>query len=152
MPDREPLRIAMWSGPRNISTALMRAWGNRADTYVCDEPLYAHYLSNDDRSHPGVAEILASQSTDPDEVIRDVILGPCPTPVLYVKQMAHHLRGVDRSHLALTENIILTQRVSQTDFVKVLDFGIAKRTELDQDSLKMTRAGVVLGTPPYMSP
>lgn len=50
------------------------------------------------------------------------------------------------------ENIILTQRVSQSDFVKVLDFGIAKRTELDADSLKMTRAGVVLGTPPYMSP
>lgn len=50
------------------------------------------------------------------------------------------------------ENVILTQRVSQADFVKVLDFGIAKRTELDADSLKLTRAGVVLGTPPYMSP
>jgi len=102
-------RIQCWSGPRNISTALMYSWRRRADTTVVDEPLYAHYLSNDDRSHPGVAEVLASQSTDPDEVIRDVILGPCPTPVLYVKQMAHHLRGVDRSHLAHTENIILTR-------------------------------------------
>jgi serine/threonine-protein kinase len=50
------------------------------------------------------------------------------------------------------ENIILTQRVSQADFVKVLDFGIAKRTELDPESLRLTRSGVVLGTPPYMSP
>lgn len=102
-------RIQCWSGPRNISTALMYSWRQRADTTVVDEPLYAHYLSHDDRSHPGVADVLASQSTDPDEVIRDVILGPCPTPVLYVKQMAHHLRGVDRSHLAHTENLILTR-------------------------------------------
>jgi hypothetical protein len=87
----------------------MYSWRQRADTTVVDEPLYAHYLRNDDRGHPGVAEILASQSTDPDEVIRDVILGPCATPVLYIKQMAHHLRGVDRSHLAHTENIILTR-------------------------------------------
>ncbi|MEZ5246455.1 MAG: hypothetical protein R2707_15240 [Acidimicrobiales bacterium] len=102
-------RIQCWSGPRNVSTALMYSWRQRADTTVVDEPLYAHYLSRDDRSHPGVAEVLASQSTDPDEVIREIILGPCPTPVLYVKQMAHHLRGVDRSHLRETENIILTR-------------------------------------------
>lgn len=102
-------RIQCWSGPRNISTALMYSWRQRADTTVVDEPLYAHYLSNDDRSHPGVAEVLASQSTDPDEVIREVILGSCSTPVLYLKQMAHHLRGVDRGHLAHTENIILTR-------------------------------------------
>lgn len=102
-------RIQCWSGPRNISTALMYSWRERADTTVLDEPFYAHYLTIDDRGHPGVAEVLASQSTDADEVIRDVILGPCPTPVLYVKQMAHHLRGVDRSHLAHTENILLTR-------------------------------------------
>ena len=41
---QQTLRLAMWSGPRNISTAMMRAWGNRPDTFVCDEPLYAHYL------------------------------------------------------------------------------------------------------------
>ena len=46
----EAVRIAMWSGPRNISTALMRSWGNRADTVVVDEPLYAHYLRDDRRS------------------------------------------------------------------------------------------------------
>ncbi len=102
-------RIQCWSGPRNISTALMYSWRQRADTTVYDEPFYAHYLSIDDRNHPGVAEVLASQSTDADEVIRDVILGPCPTPVFYMKQMAHHLKGVDRSHLRHTENILLVR-------------------------------------------
>lgn len=55
----------MLSGPRNISTALMRAWGSRPDTYVCDEPLYAHYLSQTDASrHPGYRETLSSHETD----------------------------------------------------------------------------------------
>ncbi|MCL4123702.1 UNVERIFIED_CONTAM: hypothetical protein GTU68_024114 [Idotea baltica] len=87
----------------------MYSWRQRADTTVYDEPLYAHYLTRDHRGHPGVSEILASQHRDPDVVIRDVILGPCPTPVLYIKQMAHHLNGVDRAHLAHTENILLVR-------------------------------------------
>jgi len=49
------LRLAMWSGPRNVSTALMRSWGNRDDTVVVDEPLYAHYLAVTGRPHPGTA-------------------------------------------------------------------------------------------------
>lgn len=87
----------------------MYSWRERADTTVYDEPFYAHYLTMDDRSHPGVAEILASQQHDAGDVIRDVILGPCSTPVFYIKQMAHHLKGVDRSHLAHTENILLVR-------------------------------------------
>lgn len=87
----------------------MYSWRQRPDTTVYDEPLYAHYLTRDDRGHPGVPEILASQQHDPDEVIRDVILGPCPTPVLYIKQMAHHLNGVDKTHLAHTRNILLVR-------------------------------------------
>jgi len=85
----------------------MYSWRQRSDTTVIDEPFYAHYLTLDDRGHPGVDETLASQQHDADAVISDVILGPCETPVLYVKQMAHHLRGVDRSHLAHTKNILL---------------------------------------------
>lgn len=110
-PMKEPgtKRIQCWSGPRNISTALMYSWRQRDDTTVLDEPFYAHYLTLDDRSHPGVDEVLASQSHDSDEVIRNVILGSCPTPVLYIKQMAHHLKGVDRSHLAFTDNLLLVR-------------------------------------------
>ena len=55
-----PIRIAMWSGPRNLSTALMRSFGNRADTAVSDEPLYAHYLQATGIEHPGRDEILAA--------------------------------------------------------------------------------------------
>ena len=108
-PDDGVVRIQCWSGPRNISTALMYSWRQRADTTVVDEPLYAHYLSHDDRGHPGVEEILASQSTDPDEVIRTVVLGRVETPVLYIKYLAHHLQGVDRTHLAHTENVLLVR-------------------------------------------
>lgn len=109
-PDDGVTRIQCWSGPRNISTALMYSWRQRADTTVYDEPLYAHYLTHDDRGHPGVQATLASQSTDPDEVIRSVILGPVDTPVYYIKNMAHHLKpSVDRSHLAATENILLVR-------------------------------------------
>ena len=60
-PDESPplVRLAMWSGPRNISTAMMRAWEARGDTAVVDEPLYAHYLAATGLDHPGRAAVLA---------------------------------------------------------------------------------------------
>ena len=103
------LRIQCWSGPRNISTAFMYSWAQRADTTVLDEPLYAHYLAADDRGHPMAAEVLASQPTDADEVIRTVLLAPVDTPVLFAKQMAHHLRGVDPTFLGECTNLLLTR-------------------------------------------
>lgn len=60
----EPLRLAMWSGPRNISTAMLRSFGARADSFVTDEPLYAHYLLEHGHDHPGRDEILAHHETD----------------------------------------------------------------------------------------
>jgi hypothetical protein len=92
MAAREPLRIAMWSGPRNISTAMMRAWGNRPDTIVVDEPLYAHYLKITGHDHPGRAEILARGETDGDRVITR-LLAPLPAGVsiFFQKHMAQHL-------------------------------------------------------------
>jgi len=102
------LRIQCWSGPRNISTAFMYAWAQRPDTTVVDEPLYAAYLARFDRGHPMVDAVLTAQSSDPRQVIEEVILGPCETPVLFMKQMAHHLRGLsDTSFLGMTENIFL---------------------------------------------
>jgi hypothetical protein len=89
---RTPLRIAAWSGPRNISTAMMRSWGNRADTWVTDEPLYAHYLSVCPVDHPGVAEVVANGETDWRKVA-SWLTGPIPggKTVWYQKHMAHHL-------------------------------------------------------------
>ena len=102
-------RICLWSGPRNVSTALMYAFAQRSDTQVIDEPLYAHYLHNTDRAtaHPGPAEVMASMSTDSEQVIRDVILGPCEKPVLFMKQMAHHLINIDLRFLQQTLNVFL---------------------------------------------
>lgn len=93
--DNEPfrgIRIAVWSGPRNISTALMRSFGNRSDTVVTDEPLYASYLARTGLDHPGRDEVLASQSHDAEDVFR-TLTGPIPAgqAVWYQKQMAHHL-------------------------------------------------------------
>jgi hypothetical protein len=86
------IRIAAWSGPRNISTAMMRSWGNRPDTHVTDEPLYAHYLSAHPVDHPGVDEVLASGETDWRKVT-GWLAGPIPNgkSVWYQKHMTHHL-------------------------------------------------------------
>ncbi len=92
-----PLRIAMWSGPRTISTALLRAWENRHDTAVIDEPFYAHYLHATGIDHPGRDEVIAAYETDWRRVVAQ-ITGPVPggKPVFYQKHMAHHmLPGID---------------------------------------------------------
>jgi len=93
----------MWSGPRTVSTALMRAWENRPDTAVVDEPLYAFYLDRTGIDHPGRAEILASQPNDWRVVLDQLTRGPVPggKTVLYAKHMTHHLLPeVDRRALA----------------------------------------------------
>jgi hypothetical protein len=109
MPKSEPTRIAMWSGPRNISTAMMRSWGNRPDTFVCDEPFYAFYLGETGREHPGRDEVIAAGETDSRKVIAQ-LTGPVPNgkPIFYQKQMTHHLLpGVEREWLASVTNCFL---------------------------------------------
>lgn len=99
----------MWSGPRNISTAMMRAWGNRADTVVVDEPLYAYYLEATGADHPGAAEVIAQGETDWRKVVAhlsdDAVGG---RPIFYQKQMTHHLLPeVDRGWLLRLTNCFL---------------------------------------------
>ncbi len=96
-------RIAMWSGPRTVSTALMRAWENRPDTVVTDEPLYAFYLDRTGLDHPGRDQVIASQPTDWRVVLAGLARGPLPggAAVGYAKHMTHHLLPeVDRAALA----------------------------------------------------
>ena len=110
MTANEPkLRLNVWSGPRNVSTALMYSFAQRSDTRVVDEPLYAHYLRVSGAQHPGREAVLASQEQDGEKVVREVIRGPCDRPVAFFKQMAHHLVGLDRAFLAHTANVILTR-------------------------------------------
>ena len=82
----------MWSGPRNISTAMMRAWENRTDTAVSDEPLYAHYLETTGIDHPMRADVIASQPRDWRHVVA-AITGPVPggKAIWYQKHMTHHM-------------------------------------------------------------
>jgi hypothetical protein len=99
----DPGRIAMWSGPRTVSTALMRAWENRPDTAVTDEPLYAFYLDRTGLDHPGRDAVIASQPTDWRVVLAQQASGPLPGGAVigYAKHMTHHLLPeVDRAALA----------------------------------------------------
>ena len=102
-------RIAMWSGPRNISTAMMRSWGNRNDTVVVDEPFYAYYLRATDIAHPGADEVIANGETDWRQVIAHLI-EPAPNgrQIFFQKQMTHHLLPeVDREWLGAVTNCFL---------------------------------------------
>jgi hypothetical protein len=103
------LRIAMWSGPRNISTAMMRSWENRPDTIVCDEPLYAHYLRHVPVDHPGREEVIAAHDGDWKSVVRQLTEDESSgVPVYYQKHMAHHLLPhISRHWLVKLENCFL---------------------------------------------
>ena len=105
----EPVRLAMWSGPRNISTAMMRSWENRPDTVVVDEPLYAYFLATTGIDHPGREETLAAG--EPDwRVVVDQLLGPAPgdAAVFFQKHMAHHLVGdIEHEWMSGLTNVLL---------------------------------------------
>jgi hypothetical protein len=87
----------------------MYAFAQRADTRVVDEPLYGHYLRASGSPHPGAEEVMAVMDTDGARVVREVILGPCEKPVLFTKNMPHHLIDLDWSFLQQTANVILTR-------------------------------------------
>jgi hypothetical protein len=104
-----PLRIAKWSGPRNISTAMMRAWENRGDCAVSDEPLYAAYLAATGLDHPAREEVIAAGEPDPAKVV-SALLGPVPggKPIWYQKHMSHHLLpGMAQDWIHRLTNVLL---------------------------------------------
>ena len=99
----------MWSGPRNISTAMMRSWGNRPDTAVVDEPFYAHYLKVTGAGHPGADEVIAAGEADWRKVVQQLV-GDAPggKPIFYQKQMTHHmLPNIERDWLRSVTNCFL---------------------------------------------
>ena len=99
----------MWSGPRNISTAMMRSFENRPDTFVSDEPFYGYYLNNADIDHPGRKDVIRFTETDWHNVV-DYITGIIPegASLWYQKHMAqHNLPGVDLSWIGQVTNCFL---------------------------------------------
>ncbi len=137
------VRVNLWSGPRNVSTALMYSFGQRPDTRVVDEPLYGHYLRVSGADHPGAAQVMAAMETDGEAVVREVILGPAPDeeedkPVVLFKQMAHHLVELDRGFLTQTANVLLVRDpvemlpslVNQIPEPTLRDTGLAAQSRL----------------------
>jgi hypothetical protein len=102
-------RVAMWSGPRNISTAMMRSWENRPDTVVVDEPLYAAYLARTGIDHPARYAVIASQPTALEDAIA-ALHAPLPdgVSVHYAKHMTHHIdEGMDVTWSLAFRNVAL---------------------------------------------
>jgi hypothetical protein len=132
--------IACWSGPRNISTAMLRSWGSRDDTHVTDEPLYAHYLLEHGFEHPGREEIFARHESDASKVIA-WLTGPVPggKPIWYQKHMAHHLlpdvpRGwldqVRHAFLIREPRAMLASLVKVTPHPTLHDTGLPQQLEI----------------------
>ncbi len=148
------VRLAMWSGPRNISTAMMRSFGARPDAFVCDEPLYAHYLQvTQDRRHPGFDETLARHDADWRRVT-NWLTGPVPNgaTLFYQKQMAHHLLpNVGREWINDLTNCFLIRDpwemlTSLIEFIPsptLADTGLPQQVELFQ-SLRIATGGFPL--------
>jgi hypothetical protein len=140
------MKIAMWSGPRNISTAMMRSWGNRPDCFVCDEPLYAHYLQVTGFPHPGASETLAAHQTDWRRVVT-WLTGEIPEgkSLFYQKQMAHHLLPhIETEWLNCVENCFLIREpeemlTSLVEFIPqpvLTDTGLPQQWQIFQQILK----------------
>lgn len=162
-----PIRIAMWSGPRNISTAMMRAWGNRADTFVIDEPFYAFYLNETHAGHPVAEEVIAAGEIDWRKVVSQ-LTGPIPNraEVFYQKQMTHHLLPpVSREWLGQVKNCFLIRDPAEViaSYVKknpapaLEDLGFVQQLEIFQTVRERTNqippvidAHDVLTTPEQM--
>ena len=123
------VRIAMWSGPRNISTAMMRSFENRPDCTVVDEPFYAAYLADTGLDHPMRDDVLAAQPQDWRAVVSD--LDGLEGPVVYEKHMTHHmLPGVDLGWAATRANAFLIR-----DPAEVLASYTVKRAEVTLEDI-----------------
>jgi len=139
-PADAPLRIAMWSGPRNISTAMMRAFGNRADCAVSDEPFYGAYLQATGLDHPMREAVIASQPRDWRQVVA-LMTGPVPggKPIWYQKHMTHHMipgfgrdwiDGLANAFLIRAPEAVLTSYAQKRDAFALEEIGLPAQLAL----------------------
>lgn len=136
----EPLRIAMWSGPRNVSTAMMRAWENRGDCAVSDEPFYAHYLAETGLDHPARDEVIADGETDWRKVAAAMV-GDVPgdQPIWYQKHMCQHMlehidhdwmSGVAHAFLIRDPTEVISSYLRSRASVTAQDLGLPQEVRL----------------------
>ncbi len=149
------MRIAMWSGPRNISTAMMRSFENRTDCAVVDEPFYAAYLARTGIDHPMRGQVMASQPTDPSAVIAHLV-GQIPedAELFYQKHMTHHMIDeIDLAWMAACKNVFLIRAPGRVvasyarkrGEMHMSDLGFARQAELfDREADRLGRAPIVI--------
>jgi len=139
----------MWSGPRNISTAMMRAWGNREDTVVVDEPFYACYLARTRKNHPLAEEIIAHGETDWRRVVARLTTDSIPggRNIFYQKLMTHHLLPeIDRDWITRLTNCflirdpaeVIASYLRKNDEPELEDLGFVQQTEIFEAVRKVT--------------
>jgi hypothetical protein len=116
--------INMWAAPRNISTAMMYAWNQRSDTTVIDEPMYAHFLKVSGLHHPMRDEVLEALPTDEEDVLDLMLRSDVNTPLLFIKNMAHHIVGMDRGFIKDMTGFILTR--DPIDMIPSLSRGLGR--------------------------
>ncbi len=154
MPDElinssEPVRLSMWSGPRNISTAMMRSFGNRPGCSPIDEPFYAYYLVQTGLPHPMREEVIASQPRDWQSVVESLTTVPLPTgsDLQYIKHMTHHiLPEIDLSWLAHHRHcflirdprLVIASYAAKWDQISTDDIGIKRQVELFETVREIT--------------
>ena len=133
------IRIAMWSGPRNISTAMMRSWENRSDCEVVDEPFYAYYLKQTQSPHPFFDEVISSQSTEYSVVAAQLSQAKCDSEIQYQKHMTHHMfQGIDldwtkelrHCFLIRDPREVVNSYTNSRGVCNVEDIGIIRQAEL----------------------
>ena len=145
--------IAMWSGPRNISTAMMYAFGNRADCIAWDEPFYAFSLVHHGNDHPMREAIIAANESDWGKLVAACV-APASKPLFYQKHMTHHmLPGYDRAWIDRLTNAfliraperVLASYTRKWSDVSLRDIGFAEQAEIfDQVAQKTGAAPPVI--------
>lgn len=133
------IRIAMWSGPRNMSTAMMRSFENRSDTEVLDEPLYAMYLAQTGLNHPVREAVIAAGPVEESAAIARCLAAPSSSAsVSYQKHMSHHLlASTDRSWIDELTNFLLIRHPA-----RVLASYVRKRDETATTELTLDDIGL----------
>jgi|688.fasta_scaffold408944_2 hypothetical protein len=150
-----PKRIAMWSGPRNLSTAMLYSFAARGDCAVWDEPFYAAYLQATGIAHPMAAQIIAANEADPARVAA-ACTGPVPQgqSLFYQKHMTlHMIPGFDRSFMKDCENVFLIRHPARVvasyarkrENPTLADIGFVQQAELFDDvAQQLGRAPLVI--------
>ena len=149
------LRIAMWSGPRNLSTAMMRSFGSRSDTFVSDEPFYGCFLKDTGAGHPMAAEVIAAMDTDWRSVLA-TLGGDAPdgSPVWYQKHMWHHMTGpigyddfsgFTHAFLIREPERMIASYLRKREVAAFEDFGLQRQAEFfDREAERLGRAPPVV--------